>query len=140
VETEGSKIKEQTLEKELRTGFELLLGLAERGSEDGAELLSQCLIDILAKFLETCDKKPELFYAAAEKRSIWPGLITLERRLRAHYRHYDPDWIRKQVHLGERTGLKYEGDVAASAVLLTAVAAVAIGAIVFWPHIERFFR
>jgi diacylglycerol kinase (ATP) len=31
-------------------------------------------------------------------------------------------------------------DVAAGAVLLTAVAAVAIGAIVFWPHIERFFR
>ena len=31
-------------------------------------------------------------------------------------------------------------DVAAGAVLLTAVAAVAIGAIVFWPHIERFFQ
>jgi hypothetical protein len=28
----------------------------------------------------------------------------------------------------------------AGAVLLTAVAAVAIGAIVFWPHIERFFQ
>jgi diacylglycerol kinase len=31
-------------------------------------------------------------------------------------------------------------DVAAGAVLLTSVAAVVIGAIVFWPHIERFFR
>ena len=30
-------------------------------------------------------------------------------------------------------------DVAAGAVLLTAVAGVVIGAIVFWPHIERFF-
>ena len=28
----------------------------------------------------------------------------------------------------------------AGAVLVTAVAAVAIGAIVFWPHIERFFQ
>jgi diacylglycerol kinase (ATP) len=31
-------------------------------------------------------------------------------------------------------------DVAAGAVLLTAIAAVVIAAIVFWPHIERFFR
>jgi len=62
-----------------------------------------------------CDAQPKLFYAAAEKRSIWPGLITLEPRLRARYRHYDPDWIRKRVHLGECTGLKYEGKLAGSA-------------------------
>ena len=115
METDGFKIKEQTLEKELRTGFELLLGLVERGSEDAAELLSQCLIDILAKFLETCDKKPELFCAAAEKRSIWPAVTTLDPNSTARYRHYDPDWIRQQVHLGERTGLKYKGKLAGSA-------------------------
>ena len=114
-----SKIKEQPLEKELRagqelllSGFESLLGLAERGSEDGAELLTQCLIGILAKFLETCDKKPELFYAAAEKRSIWPAVIALDPN---SYRQYDPDWIRQRVHLGKGTGLKYEGKLAGSA-------------------------
>jgi hypothetical protein len=102
-------------EELLALGFNSLLSLAEGGSEDAATLLSERLIDILARFLETCDKKPELFYAAAEKRSIWPGLITLEPRLRARYRHYDPDWIRKRVHLGECTGLKYEGKLAGSA-------------------------
>jgi len=119
---ERSKIKEQTLEKELRagqefllSGFESLLGLAERGSEDGAALLSEHLINILAMFLETCDKKPELFYAAAEKRSIWPALISLDPTSRARRRHYDPHWICKQVHLGERMGLKYEGKLAGSA-------------------------
>lgn len=120
---ERSQIKEQTLAKELRTaqesllsGFESLLGLTERGSEDEAELLSQCLIDILAKFLETCAKKPELFYAATEKRSIWPALISLDPTIRARFRHYDPDWIRKRLHLGERTGLSYEGKKAGKAI------------------------
>jgi hypothetical protein len=120
---ERSRIKEQPLDKELRTGqesllsgFESLLGLAEHGSEDGAELLTQCLISILAIFLKTCDKKPELFYAAAEKRSIWPAVEVLDRSTKALHRHYDPDSIRKRVHLGERTGLKYEGKWAGGAV------------------------
>ena len=79
---ERSRIKDQPLEKDLRTGqelllsgFERLLGLAERGSQDGVELLSYCLRSIVALFLQTCDKKPELFYAAAEKVSGWPALV-----------------------------------------------------------------
>jgi hypothetical protein len=120
---ERSWIKEQSLEKELRagqesilSGFESLLGLVERGSEDGAELMSYCLINILAPFLEACDKKPELFYAAAEERSIWPGLIVLDRWIRSLYPHYDLNRIRKLIHLGERRGLKYDGKLAGSAV------------------------
>jgi len=101
--------------KELKTAFKLLLGLAEGGSEDAAELLSQCVIDILARFLETCDKKPELFYMAAEKHSIWPALISLDPWVKPLYRHYDPDRIRERIHLGERTGLKYKGKLAGSA-------------------------
>jgi hypothetical protein len=96
-------------------GFGTLLSLVERGSADAATLLSKRLIQLIEMFLVACDAQPKLFYAAAEKRSIWPGLITLERRLRARYRHYDPDWIRKRVHLGECTGLKYEGKLAGSA-------------------------
>ena len=119
---ERSKIKEQTLGKELRagqelllSGFESLLDLAERGSEDGAELLTQCLIAILARFLKTCEEKPELFYGAADKRSIWPALMSLDPTVRASHRHYDPDWICNRVNLGERTGLKYKGKLASIA-------------------------
>jgi hypothetical protein len=123
VKTTDLKIRNQALEskpttaEELLTfGLDYLLILAERGSEDAATLLSERLIDALARFLKTCDQKPELFYAAAEKRSIWPALITLEPSLKARYRQYDPDWIRKRIHLGARTGLKYEGKLAGMAV------------------------
>jgi hypothetical protein len=96
-------------------GLGTLLNFAHRGSEDAATKLSERLIQILELFLQTCDKKPELFYPAAEERSIWPGLITLEAQLKARYRHYDPTWARKRVRLGERTGINYEGKLAGNA-------------------------
>jgi len=113
---ERSRIKEQPLAEELRTGqesllsgFESLLARAERGLEDAAEELSQRVTTIVERFLRACDQKPKAFRGVAKEWSIWPALDVLEPRLKKKYRHYDPDWIRKRVHLGERTGLKYQG-------------------------------
>jgi len=111
----GDKKYIQHLDTVIHVGFDTLLTFAQRGSEDAATMLSERLIDILRKFLEACDTRPELFYTAAGEGSIWPGLITLEAQAKAHYSHYDPTWIRKRVRLGERTGINYEGKLAGNA-------------------------
>jgi hypothetical protein len=111
----GDKKCIQHLDTLVYAGLDTLLSFAERGSEDAARILIERLIGILERFLKTCDTKPEVFYAVAEERSIWPGLITLEAQDKARYRHYDPDWIRTRVRLGERTGINYQGKLAGNA-------------------------
>ena len=53
----GDKKFIQHLDTIIHAGFDTLLTFAQRGSEDAATILSERLIDILRKFLETCDTR-----------------------------------------------------------------------------------